>query len=362
MKLKDLVSIIDSFAPFSTQEDYDNSGIQFGDLESEVNKILIALDLTSEVVEEAIKNEINTIITHHPPIFLPQKRFVKSESPAFFKAITNMINIVSAHTNFDLATNGLNDYYCRIIGVKKIRPIVQSKEKTYKIAVYVPVLYEDKVRAALFNANAGRIGNYSETSFNTKGIGTFKPLPGSHPFLGTEGKKEEAQEIKIETIVLERDISNVLNAMKKSHPYEEPAYDLYETKVVKNDGIGAVGEIEEEITLNEFTKILKEKSQANYIRLIEANDSKVKKIALCTGSGGTLIKEIKHFSIDLFVTGDLNYHQALDLKESGINTIEIEHFDTEKFFAQAMFEKLREEIHPDKLVKSTHMKSPFKII
>jgi dinuclear metal center YbgI/SA1388 family protein len=362
MKLRDLIYIIDSFAPFAVQKDYDNSGIQCGDLDSEVNKILLALDATVEVVDEAVKINANTILTHHPPLFFPQKRIVKSEMQGFFKAISNGINVVSTHTNFDLATNGLNDYFCKLIQLKKLKPIIKSNEKTYKLAVYVPEEFRDSVANALFEAGAGHIGNYSETSFNIQGIGSFKPLEGAHPFLGASGKREYVQEVKVETVVRERNLHNVIESIKKNHPYEEPAYDIYEIISDASDGVGAVGELENEMPLLDFAKLLKEKTKATYIRLIGNKDRKIKKVAVCTGAGSSLIKDVKRLNVDLFLTGDLNYHQALDLKESLVDTIEIEHFDTEKFFVSAMYDNLSRYIDKKIIFKSVLMKSPFEII
>jgi len=362
MNLKELIAVIDSFAPFFAQESYDNSGIQCGDFESVVDKILLALDITVDVVKEAKNIGANTILTHHPPLFFPQKRIIKSDNEAFFEAISNRINVVSAHTNFDLATNGLNDYFCKLIGVKKIKPILDSSEKTYKLAVYVPKGYEESIANSLFGSGAGSIGNYSETSFNIEGTGTFKPNERAHPFIGTSGKREQVGEIKIETVVRERDLSSAIESLKKSHPYEAPAYDIYEIKSESIDGIGALGEIDKEISIGEFAASMKKKTNANYLRLIGKRESIVKTVAVCTGAGGSLISNVKHSNVDLFITGDLTYHQALDLREAGLNTIEIEHYDSEKFFVEAMYENLSLYIDKNIILKSNSMKSPFEII
>ncbi|MGC9124652.1 MAG: Nif3-like dinuclear metal center hexameric protein [Caldisericaceae bacterium] len=362
MKVKDLVSVIDSFAPFSTQESYDNSGIQCGDVDATVNKILVSLDATASVVDEAIQSGTNTILTHHPPLFFPIKRIVKGDNEALFKAIVSGINIISAHTNFDLATNGLNDYFCKLIGIEKISPIVKSNEKLYKIAVYVPKGYEEKVATALFEKGAGNTGNYSETSFSIEGTGTFKPLEGSEPFIGTVGRRETVRETKIETIVRERNLRKALSAIKEVHPYEEPAIDVYEIKSDVPDGIGAVGELHEAMSVIELANAVKTKTNSSYLRLIGFPQDKVKRVAVCTGSGGSLIKNVENLSVDLFLTGDLTYHQALELKERLINTIDIEHFDSEKFFVDAMTEALSDKVGGIPIVKSSAMKSPFQIV
>lgn len=363
MKVKDLLGKIDSFAPFFLQENFDNSGLQFGDPDEEVTKIVIALDLTKEVVDEALKSKANLIITHHPAILNPLKKITSKENPVLLFALRNKLNMISAHTNFDLSKDGLNDHFGKIIGIKKEKPIIKSKEKTYKFATYVPVQFTEKVRKAIFEAGAGRIGNYSEASFSFNGTGTFKPLEGAKPFIGKKGKREKVEEVKIETLIRERDVQNVLNAMKKAHPYEEPAFDVYEILLETNEGIGLLGKIEKEMQINDFIAHIKKKLELKQVRLIKGRTTKIKKIALCTGSGGSLIEEVNKQNADLLITGDVNYHQALHSREIGLNIIDIEHFDTEKFFIEAFAEKLAKTgINRNLIFKSNVEVSPFEIL
>ena len=230
MKVKNLLNNLDKIAPFFLQESFDNSGIQFGDLDAPVIKILLSLDVTQGILDEALENKANLIITHHPLLFSPLKQITKQKNPLLFKIITNKINLLALHTNYDLAENGLNDYVAKLLRIKIITPLQSSSEKIFKFAVYVPVQHADKVSQAIFKAGAGKIGKYTETSFNISGKGTFKPTKGTNPFIGKIGEKEEVQEIKIETVVAERDLDSVVQAMKSVHPYEEPAYDVYELK------------------------------------------------------------------------------------------------------------------------------------
>lgn len=362
MKVKDILNIIDSFSPFFLQEDFDNSGLQFGDPDEEVTRILIALDLTKGVVAEALKSKANLIITHHPAIFNPLKNIISTENPVLLFALRNKINVISAHTNYDLSKDGLNDYVVNLLAITKIKPIIRSKEKTYKFATYVPLKFAEKVRKTIFESGAGRIGNYSEASFNLKGTGTFKPLEGAKPFIGKKDKREEVDEVKIETIIRERDIQNVLSAMKKAHPYEEPAFDIYEILLEANEGIGLLGEIQKEMQINDFIKHIKKKLGINQIRLIKGRTTKIKKVALCTGSGGSLIEEVNKQNADVFITGDINYHQALHSREIGLNIIDVEHFETEKFFTESLSEKLeKKHIRKDLIIKSKIEVSPFEI-
>lgn len=362
MKVIDVLKIIDSFSPFFLQEDYDNSGLQFGDFDEEVSKMLIALDLTKAVLAEAIKNKANLIITHHPPIFTPLRHITSNENPTLLLALRNNLNVISVHTNYDLAKNGLNDYVANLLAIRKIKPIVHSKEKMYKFSVYAPVKFAEDIKDALFKAGAGAIGNYSESSFSLLGRGTFKPLEGAKPFIGQKGKKEELEEVKIETIIKERDIQKVLSAMRKAHSYEEPAFDIYEILLETNEGIGILGETDKEMQLEDFIKHIKKKLGINYVRLIKGKTNRIRKVALCTGSGGNLINEVNKQNVDLFITGDIDYHQALHSKEIGLNIVDVEHFETEKFFIKSLSERLEKaHIRKNLIITSKVEVSPFLI-
>ncbi|MBE3090848.1 MAG: Nif3-like dinuclear metal center hexameric protein [Candidatus Atribacteria bacterium] len=363
MKVKNLLNNLDKIAPFFLQESFDNSGIQFADLDAPVTKILLSLDLTQKILDEAIEKKANLIIAHHPLLFSPLKQITKQKNPLLYQVITGQINLVAMHTNYDLAESGLNDYVANLLGIKKISPLQDSSEKIFKFAVYAPVKHADKVSRAIFDAGAGKIGNYTETSFNIAGQGTFKPMEGTNPFIGKIGEKETVQEIKIETVVAERDLESVVQAMKDTHPYEEPAFDVYELKTKPSYGIGIFGEIDKEVEISKFSLEVKNKLQAYYIRLIKSNNRKIKRVALCTGAGGSLLEQVSRKKVDLYLTGDITYHDALRAKELGLNVLDIEHFDTEKFFVEAFYNQLiKLGIPKDILVKSKKMESPYQLL
>ena len=363
MKIKNLLSNLDKIAPFFLQESFDNSGIQFADLDAPIIKILISLDLTREILDEALENKVNLIVTHHPLLFSPLKQITKQKNPLLFKIITNKINLLAIHTNYDLAENGLNDYVANLLEIKKISPLQDSSENIFKFATYVPVQHADRVRQAIFKAGAGKIGKYTETSFNFAGQGTFRPTEGTNPFIGKIGEKEEVQEIKIETVVAERDLESVVHAMKSVHPYEEPAYDVYELKTKPLYGIGIFGEIDKEVEISKFSLEVKNRLRARYVRLIKSNNRKIKKVALCTGSGGSLLEQVSRKDVDLYITGDITYHAALRTKELGLNVLDVEHFDTEKFFIEALYNQMiKFGIPQDILIKSKKMESPYQLL
>ena len=363
MKVKNILNNLNTIAPFFLQEGYDNSGIQFADLEAPIKIILLCLDVTQEILDEAMKNKVNLIISHHPLLFSSLKQITKQKNPLLYQVISRQINLIAMHTNYDLAEGGLNDYVVNLLGIKKIAPLQRSVEKVFKFAVYVPVKYANKVSRALFDAGAGKIGNYTETSFNIAGQGTFKPMEGTNPFIGKIGEKETVSEIKIETVIPERNLESVIQAMKNAHPYEEPAYDIYEILNKPSYGIGLRGKIEKKLPLKEFSLWLKEKLQAKYVRLIQSNDRKIKKVALCTGAGSSFIENVSNLDIDLYITGDITHHHALRAKELKLNILEIEHFDTEKFFVEAIYNQLvKSGIPKDILIKSKKMSSPYKLL
>ena len=363
MKVKNLLNNLDKIAPFFLQENFDNSGIQFADLDAPITKILLSLDVTQGVLDEALENKVNLIIGHHPLLFSPLKQITKQKNPLFFKIITNKINLLAMHTNYDLAENGLNDYVANLLGIKKISPLQVSPEKVFKFAVYIPVQHADKVSQAIFKAGAGKIGKYTETSFNITGEGTFRPTEGTNPFIGKIGEREEVEEIKIETVVAERDLESVVLAMKDTHPYEEPAFDVYELKTKPSYGIGIFGEIDKEVEISKFSLEVKNRLQARYIRLIKSNNRKIKRVALCTGAGGSLLEQVSRKDADLYITGDINYHTALRAKELGLNVLDIEHFDTEKFFVEALYNQMiKFGIPQDILIKSKKMESPYQLL
>lgn len=363
MKISELLTIIDQIAPFSLQQDFDNSGVQYGDLNEKIEKILISLDVTQGIIKEAANLNCNTILSHHPLFFRPLTRITKQDNPLTFQLIRQNINLISAHTNYDLAENGLNDYVGNLLGFKKIDSLEQSPEKIFKLAVYVPEKYHEKLLNALFQSGAGNIGKYSETSFTSHGRGSFKPADGSRPFIGKIGKRELVDEIKIETVFRERDYANIIEAIAINHPYEEPAYDIFSLKIDNGTGIGLIARLPREQSMLELARMVKNTLNIPYLRMVQANSKNIKIVALCTGSGGSLISKAYQKNVDLFITGDIKHHEALAAEEMGLNIIDIEHFYSEKYFVPAIQKQLIEaQVPEDILVASRKMLSPFKLL
>ena len=362
MKVAELINIIDKIAPFYLQLNFDNSGIQFGDLKDEVNKILLCLDVTPEVIDEAISLGCNAILSHHPLFFQPLKSITKQDNPIAYQLITNKINLLAAHTNYDLAENGLNDYVGKLLGLEKFDCLEESSEKILKLAVYVPEKYQDTLIDALFEAGAGNFGNYSETSFSLHGSGTFKPMEGTNPFIGETGTRETVKETKIETVFQERFLSRIVEVIHKNHPYEEQAYDIFPLISKAKNGIGLIARLPSAVKIENMITEIKNILKVPYLRLIRSNEKLIKTIALCTGSSGSLINKAINKKADLFITGDIKHHEALAAKEMGLNIIDIEHFYTEKYFVPAIKEQLMEIGVPDSILYTSKiMSSPFEL-
>ena len=272
MKLKSLIKKIEAKYPTNLAYDWDNVGLLVGDAEEEIDKVLVCLEANEAIVEEAINNNVNLIVTHHPFIFGKMKKITTSDfkGKLIHKLIKNNIAVYSMHTNFDIAFDGLNDYFMEVMGFENSKILdVTNTETLYKIVVYVPKTHEDKVREALGKSGAGHIGNYSDCTFNTDGKGTFRPLEGTNPFIGELDKLEVVDEVKIETIVPQRILGGVISAMIKAHPYEEVAYDLYKLENKGSAvGLGRIAALKESMSLKELSMMIKEKLNMDALRVV----------------------------------------------------------------------------------------------
>ena len=365
MKLKSLIKQIEKKYPLNLAYDWDNVGLLVGDYENEVKKIMVVLEANEEVVNEAIEKEIDLIITHHPFIFSKMKKVTTQDlkGKLIHKLIKNNISIYSMHTNFDIAFDGLNDYFVELLNLKDAKILEKTNsEVLYKLAVYVPKTHLDKVRSALGNADAGYLGNYKECSFSIEGEGRFKPCEGANPYIGEEGALESVNEVKIETIVPQKILGGVINAMIKSHPYEEVAYDLYKLENKgESVGLGRYGKLEEKMTFKDLGMILKEKLNIKHLRVVGNLEDEISKVAIVTGSGADMVKKAFKSGCDVLITGDMKYHDAQDTLDMGMKVIDCGHFDTEKVFADIMFKYLDENFDID-IIKSDVNLNPFDII
>lgn len=331
--IKKVTDFLEAIAPLSLQESYDNSGLIVGDHSTEVKGILIALDCLEEVIDEAVKQNCNLVITHHPIVFsglkkLNGKNYVER---TVIKAIRNNIAIYAIHTNLDNVFAGVNKKICDVLGLKNLKILSPKKNVLRKIVTYCPDEAVEKVRSALFEAGCGKIGNYDEASFNVSGMGTFRPLLGSNSYSGTIGKQSRVTEIRIEAIFPNHLEFQVIKALRLAHPYEEVAYDIFSLENANQEaGSGMVGELPAEMGEMEFLEFLKFSMKAKVIRHSGLIGRKITRIAVCGGSGSFLLKDAINEKADFFITADYKYHQFFDA-EARIVIADIGHFESEQF-------------------------------
>jgi dinuclear metal center YbgI/SA1388 family protein len=346
MLVSDVIKILEEFAPLSLQESYDNSGLLIGSKNSTITGILLTIDITEDVVNEAIENNCNFIISHHPLIFKPLKRIVGENETqrCILKLIKNDIAVYAAHTNFDNVIEGVNAKIADRIGLTNRSVLLPMSDNLLKLITYVPKLHAVSVRDAIFEAGAGNIGNYDSCSFSVEGFGTFKANDLAQPFVGEANKLHTEPEIKLEVILPEYTKLKVLNALLKSHPYEEPAYDLIPLQNTSNRlGAGLVGDLENEMDELEFLNKLKELFNCKTIRHTNLLTKKIKRVALCGGSGSFLLKNAILSGADIFISGDFKYHEFFDA-ENRILIADLGHFETEQYTKHIFYELITEKM------------------
>ena len=338
--IQDILNNIEAFAPPALQESYDNAGLQCGNSKQEATGALFCLDITEGVIKEAIEKKCNLIIAHHPLIFSPLKRLTGANyvEQLIITAIKHDIVLYACHTNADNVLAGVNNKMAQKLGLVNTKVLQPKKRLLKKLVTFCPDKQAENVREALFNAGCGQIGNYDSCSFNTSGKGTFKGNDNTNPFTGEKNKLHTEPETRIETIFELYKEKQVIDALLKAHPYEEVAYDIY-TLDNKHPQIGSglVGELRNPVDEKEFLQSLKSLFKANGIRYTAFLHKKIKKVALCGGSGSFLLKDAIAAQADIFITGDFKYHQFFDA-ENRLLIADIGHYETEQFTPEIFYE------------------------
>ena len=322
------------------QESYDNAGLLVGDSQMEINSVLVSIDVTEKVIEEAIQKKCNLIISHHPLIFSGLKRIVGQNEVqrCVAMAIKNDIAIYAAHTNLDNVLSGVSAKMAEKIGLKNMRILQPKDNLLVKLVTFVPRLHSYAVREALFAAGAGQIGNYDSCSFNVEGLGTFKANNEAKPYVGNINELHTESEIKIEVILPDYLKYKVISALLKTHPYEEPAYDIIPLKNKWNQvGAGIVGELEVEEDELQFLNRLKSVFNVPTIKHTSLTGKKVKCVALCGGSGSAFLKDAITTKADVYISGDFKYHEFFEA-ENRILIADIGHFESEQFTKDIFYE------------------------
>lgn len=343
-RIQDLVGLIHKLYAPELAEDWDNVGLQVGDPGRPLHRVMVALDPGLEAVEAARDAGAQALVTHHPLLFKPVKRLTPDDAvgKVLWTAVRDDVAIISAHTNLDCAVDGLNSWLAQKMGVEQAIPLQAVAGDYLKLVVFVPVGHEDAVADALFSAGGGQIGAYDQCSFRSRGEGTFRPGPGTQPYIGTLGQREKAEEVRLETIIPKRKLLRVLEKMQKVHPYEEVAYDLLPLQnQVPGAGLGRIGRLAQQTSLGEFAARVKESLGCDHLRLIGADQMPVRKVALCGGSGAFLLQTAHRQGADVLLTGDVKYHEARQAEELGIALIDAGHFATEQLMIEQVTQSLQ---------------------
>ena len=344
MKIKEIIKVLELWAPRPYQESYDNSGLIVGNKNIEVTKCLVSLDCIEAVVDEAIEKGAELIVSHHPTVFsglksLTGKTYVER---VIIKAIQNNIAIYAIHTNLDNVNTGVNFKIAEKLKLKNLRVLSPKTGLLKKLVTFVPLANAEEVKNALFNAGAGCIGDYSECSFETEGVGNFKAGAGTNPHVGNRDVRHSEKEIRVEVILTSDKVSGVINALNTSHPYEEVAYDVYalENKI-ETIGTGMIGEFDTPIDESEFLAHTKTSLNTDCIRHTAFTNKKIKTVAFCGGSGSFLLSEAIGQKADAFITGDFKYHEFFDA-DGKLMILDVGHFESEQFTIDLIAEKIQE--------------------
>jgi dinuclear metal center YbgI/SA1388 family protein len=334
--IRQLIGFLHQTAPFNYQESYDNSGLLVGDENREITGVLVALDCTEAVIDEAIAAGANVVLTHHPVIFRGLKRLTGSNyvERTVIKAIENKVALIAIHTNLDNVYFGVNHIISGKLNLNN-RQILAPKEATlFKLSVFVPNDAAEAVRAAMAEAGAGQVGDYDACSFSVEGTGRFRPNADADPYIGEAGKLEAVAETRIEVVVNQHALSAVEQAMKRTHPYEEVAYDVVAlTNTNQYIGSGMVGDLPSPVDTMEFLQQLKETFGCGVVRYTAPVAETVQRIAVCGGSGGFLLPAAIRAKADLFITADYKYHEFFDA-DGRIVIADIGHFESEQYTSE----------------------------
>ena len=362
MKIKEILSVLEARAPLAYAEDFDNVGLLVGDAEAEATGVLVCHDALETVIEEAVAKKCNLVVCFHPILFSGLKKITGKNyvERAVIKAIKNDVAIYAVHTALDNHQQGVNKIFCDALGLSNTKILVPKQHFIQKLVTYTIPDNVEQVRNALFDAGAGKIGNYEDCSFNSKGIGTYMGNENSNPEIGERFEFVEGEEIKIEVTFEKHLQSKILKALFSNHVYEEIAYEIYELQNVhQNLGLGMIGELENPMKEADFLQMVKEKMQTGGIRHSQFLDRPIHKVAVLGGSGSFAIKNAIQAGADAFLTADLKYHQFYEA-ENKLLLADIGHFESERFTKNYIVDYLTKKISNFAIILSEENTNPVK--
>jgi len=344
MKVADLCEFLESSFSLSLQEEYDNSGLLVGERDMKISNVLISLDLTEEIVQEAIRKNCNVIVSHHPIIFRGLKNLAQQNlvNRVLIACIRQHIAIYAIHTNLDNHFQGVNAKIAEKLNLKNAKILAPKSDLLEKLVVYLPEDALAKIDKAIFENGGGRIGNYSACHFRSKGVGTFMPNEEAKPTIGEAFLREEVDEYRVEYLIPTTSKSSVSKALFSAHPYEEVAHEWIKIQNLNQEiGSGMIGELDTEITVSAFLQNLKKTFNCGSIKYTNPHTSTIKKVAVCGGSGSFLLSKAIQAGADIFISSDFKYHDFFEADHK-IIIADIGHFESEQFTGELIAEKLKE--------------------
>ena len=359
---------MERIAPPSLAQSWDNVGLLAGDPKTPISRVLLCIDLTQDVAQEAAKKKAELVLAYHPPIFSPMAA-LRADSfgtdAIVFTCIKNGIAIYSTHTALDAAQGGTNDVMASLCGCAKTDPLayVDTPGHTrYKLVVFVPPKDVNKVAKALFDAGAGNIGDYAQCSFRSSGTGSFLGGEGTNPHLGRRGRLEFVDEIRLETVVDDDRLASIVQALRSAQPYEEPAFDIYPLKPAPTRGIGRVGLLERSTTLGRLVRRLRDQISAPCTQVVGKTGQRINRVVVVVGAAGSLPFKLKLTPQDCVVTGEIRHHDALTIRRFGASAIALSHWASERPVLKPLAQRLRTALPGVSTILSTTDRDPFSIL
>lgn len=362
MRLETIVQELEAIAPARYAEDWDNVGLLTGDPNQDVSRTLLTIDYTAEVAEEGRSLGCELVVAYHPPIFKPIKRLTAGS--VIFDAIRRGVAIYSPHTALDVAEGGTNDVLCDVLGVNRRRPLkpAQTKLVQYKFVTFAPESAVEAVSQALFDAGAGRIGQYSSCSFRSAGTGTFFGDEGTNPAVGQKGRLEKSEELRIETIVPQARLAVVIKALRESHPYEEPAFDLNMLAAPpESAGMGRLGEFDAALERSELIRRIKSGLELDHLLIAGPTEGKVERVAACAGACGDLLNDALALGAGLYLTGEMRHHDALRASARGTTVVCTLHSNSERLTLHRLKQRLEQRLEGLTCQVSLEDRDPFAV-
>lgn len=360
VRVSDVLSILAQLAPPAFQESYDNSGLLIGDSSMKITGVLICLDVTQDVLEECRKNKCNLIVSHHPIIFKPIRSLTEATpgEKLIRRIIQSDIAVIAVHTNLDNSSLGINMALAGKLGLRQVKILEPKRGMLRKLVVFCPVDSAEVVREAIFSAGAGMIGNYDCCSFNSGGLGSFRANSKASPYVGNKGKLHFENEVRIETIFPSFIENRLIECIRKAHPYEEVAYDIYPLEnAYPIAGSGVIGSLPEPLSPAKIKELIRKKLKVQHLRSSAYSREAVRSIAICSGSGAFLIPSAWKSGADAFLTADLKYHD-FQMYDDQMLLIDAGHYETELIANEILKDALTKKFPNFAVLSSKSAKNP----